>query len=84
MSTTVDLATTARALVPRGKGILAIDETPGTIGKRFEALGIPSTAQTRCASYIRRLIRFCRKIAHSNGPRWAVCCLDSVSIQGDR
>ena len=49
MSTTVDLAVTARALVRRGKGILAIDETPGTIGKRFEALGIPSTAQTRRA-----------------------------------
>lgn len=39
----------ARSLVQTGKGILAADETPGTIGKRFEALGIPSTAQTRCA-----------------------------------
>ena len=44
-----DLVATARALVQPGKGILALDETPGTIGKRFEALDIPSTAQTRCA-----------------------------------
>src|ERR1700736_729876 len=36
-------------LVQRGKGILALDETPGTIGKRFESLGIPSTGLTRCA-----------------------------------
>jgi len=44
-----DLSVTARTLVRAGKGILALDETPGTIGKRFEALGIESTAQTRCA-----------------------------------
>jgi fructose-bisphosphate aldolase, class I len=46
---TVDLVGTANALVQAGKGILAADETPGTIGKRFEALGIPSTDVTRCA-----------------------------------
>ena len=45
----IDLVATARALVQEGKGILALDETPGTIGKRFEAQGIPSTAQTRSA-----------------------------------
>lgn len=45
----VDLVATARTMVQPGKGILAADETPRTIGKRFEALGIPSTAQTRCA-----------------------------------
>jgi len=45
----IDLVVTARTLVQVGRGILAADETPGTIGKRFEALGIPSTAQTRCA-----------------------------------
>jgi fructose-bisphosphate aldolase class I len=44
-----DLSVTARTLVRAGKGILALDETPGTIGERFEALGIESTAQTRCA-----------------------------------
>jgi fructose-bisphosphate aldolase class I len=38
---------TARALVSRGRGILAADETPGTLTKRFAALKIPSTAETR-------------------------------------
>jgi len=38
---------TARALVSRGKGILAADETPGTLTKRFVALKIPSTSETR-------------------------------------
>jgi fructose-bisphosphate aldolase, class I len=45
----IDLVVTARTLVQAGKGILALDETPGTIGKRFEAIGIRSTAQSRCA-----------------------------------
>ena len=45
----IDLAVTARTLVAADKGILAADETPGTIGKRFEALGISSTEATRCA-----------------------------------
>jgi fructose-bisphosphate aldolase, class I len=45
----VDLAAMARTLVQPDKGILAADETPATIGKRFEALGIPSTEATRCA-----------------------------------
>ena len=31
----------------RGKGILAADETPGTLTKRFAALKIPSTPETR-------------------------------------
>jgi fructose-bisphosphate aldolase class I len=38
---------TARALVSRGRGILAADETPGTLTKRFAALKIPSTPETR-------------------------------------
>src|SRR5215472_10904502 len=45
--TTVDIEGTARALVADGKGILAADETPGTLTKRFDALGIPSTEQSR-------------------------------------
>jgi len=44
---TVDLEQTARALVARGKGILAADETVGTLTKRFEALGIASTPSSR-------------------------------------
>jgi fructose-bisphosphate aldolase class I len=41
------LARTAIALVSEGKGILAADETVGTITARFDALRIPSTSITR-------------------------------------
>ncbi|MGB1697124.1 MAG: class I fructose-bisphosphate aldolase [Thermoplasmatota archaeon] len=41
------LAETAYALVADGKGILAADESTGTCTKRFEALGIESTEETR-------------------------------------
>jgi len=44
-----DTETTARTLVADGKGILAADETPGTLTKRFDALGIRSTEQSRRA-----------------------------------
>ncbi len=44
---TSDLETTARALVPPRKGILAADESQATIGKRFEAHGVESTEETR-------------------------------------
>ncbi len=43
------LEKTARELVPEGKGILAADESMGTIGKRFKAVGIESTEETRRA-----------------------------------
>src|SRR5262249_55497115 len=45
--TTVDLEKTAKGLVADGKGILAADETPGTLTKRFEALKIASTPDSR-------------------------------------
>ncbi len=38
---------TAQALLARGKGILAADESFPTIGKRFQALDIPSTEENR-------------------------------------
>jgi fructose-bisphosphate aldolase class I len=41
------LAETAQALVADGKGILAADESTGTCTKRFNALGIESTADSR-------------------------------------
>ncbi len=44
-----DLTTTARALVAPGKGILAADESTGTITKRFDKAGIESTPDTRRA-----------------------------------
>lgn len=43
------LAETARALVAPGKGILAADESTGTIKKRFESIGVPNTEDNRRA-----------------------------------
>jgi fructose-bisphosphate aldolase, class I len=42
-----ELHKTACAMVTRGKGILAADESSGTIKKRFDAIGIESTADSR-------------------------------------
>ena len=44
-----ELHETARALVAEGKGILAADESDGTIKKRFDSIGVESTEQTRQA-----------------------------------
>jgi len=40
---------TARALVADGKGILAADESSGTIEKRFDAIGVESSEENRRA-----------------------------------
>lgn len=42
-----DLEATVTKLAAKGKGILAADESVATITKRFEALNIPSTEDTR-------------------------------------
>ena len=64
------LAQTARALVADGKGILAADESSGTIKKRFDSIGVESTEDNRrdyrsllfttegAASYISGVILF--------------------------
>ncbi|MDP8936651.1 MAG: fructose-bisphosphate aldolase, partial [Actinomycetota bacterium] len=44
-----DLTTNAQALVAPGRGVLAADESTGTIGKRFASIDIESTAETRQA-----------------------------------
>jgi fructose-bisphosphate aldolase class I len=44
-----ELESTARAMVARGKGILAIDESTGTIKKRFDSIGVESTEESRRA-----------------------------------
>ena len=46
---TNDLKSVALTLVADGKGILAADETPHTLTKRFDTLGIQSTEKSRCA-----------------------------------
>jgi fructose-bisphosphate aldolase class I len=44
-----ELEQTARALVAPGKGILAADESSGTIKKRFDSIGVESTEDHRRA-----------------------------------
>jgi fructose-bisphosphate aldolase class I len=46
---TIDLESTAKALVADGKGILAADETPPTLTRRFDTLNIESTPDSRRA-----------------------------------
>src|SRR5580765_7908445 len=46
---TSELESTAKALVADGKGILAADESSGTIKKRFDAIGVESTEENRRA-----------------------------------
>src|SRR5579864_4424523 len=41
------LVKTANAMVTKGKGILAADESSGTIKKRFDAIGVESTETSR-------------------------------------
>ena len=43
------LRSTTRALVAPGKGILAADESSGTIRKRFDSIGVESTEENRRA-----------------------------------
>jgi len=43
------LQSTAQALVAEGKGILAADESTGTIKKRLDSIGVESTEETRRA-----------------------------------
>src|SRR5690349_18938348 len=44
-----ELHETAKALVAEGKGILAADESSGTIKKRFDSIGLESTEENRRA-----------------------------------
>jgi len=44
-----ELASVARSLVPAGKGILAADESTGSIKRRFDSIGVASTMESRRA-----------------------------------
>jgi len=44
-----ELKSTARALATRGKGILAVDESTGTVGKRLAGINIENTEENRQA-----------------------------------
>lgn len=68
--TTHELETTARALVAPNKGILAADESHGTIEKRFKSIDLPNTEENRrnyrdmlfttkgCAEFVSGVILF--------------------------
>src|SRR5690348_2009454 len=47
MTNIKELELTINKLAAKGKGILAADESTGTITKRFQALGIESTEESR-------------------------------------
>jgi fructose-bisphosphate aldolase class I len=49
MTTLAELESVARAIVAPGKGILAADESTGTIKRRFDSINVPSTEETRRA-----------------------------------
>lgn len=42
-----ELIETARAISAPGKGILAADESTGTIGQRFKSIGTENTEENR-------------------------------------
>ncbi len=44
---TTELEATVRAMITRGKGLLAADESGGTIKKRFDSIGLESTEASR-------------------------------------
>jgi len=44
-----DLVTVAQAMVAEGKGILAIDESTGTIAKRFKSINVENSEENRRA-----------------------------------
>ena len=49
MATPDELQATIEALVQKGKGILAADESGPTIAKRFKTIAVESTEETRRA-----------------------------------
>ena len=53
-----ELEQTARELIAEGKGILAADETVPTLTKRFDALKIASTEDSR-RTYREMFLRRC-------------------------
>ena len=61
-----DLNKVAQAMVTPGKGILAADESSGTIKKRFDAIGVESTEDTR-RDYREMLFRSAEGMKHISG-----------------
>src|SRR3977135_4231917 len=60
------LVKTANAMVAKGKGILAADESSGTIKKRFDAIGVECTENNR-RDYREMLFRSTEGMKHISG-----------------
>src|SRR6187431_3709230 len=61
-----ELNKVAQAMVASGKGILAADESSGTIKKRFDAIGVESTKDNR-RDYREMLFRSAEGMKHISG-----------------
>ena len=61
-----ELNKVAQAMVAPGKGILAADESSGTIKKRFDAIGVESTEGNR-RDYREMLFRSSEGMKHISG-----------------
>jgi len=61
-----ELSRIAHAMVAKGRGILAADESSGTIKKRFDAIGVVSTEETR-RDYRELLFRSTEGMRHISG-----------------
>ncbi len=61
-----ELNKVARAMVAPGRGILAADESTGTIKKRFDAIGVESTEDSR-RDYRELLFRSAEGMKHISG-----------------
>jgi fructose-bisphosphate aldolase class I len=56
----------AKAMVAKGRGLLAADESSGTIKKRFDAIGVTSTEETR-RDYREFMFRSAEGMKHISG-----------------
>jgi len=61
-----ELSRVAHAMVAKGRGILAADESSGTIKKRFDAIGVVSTEDSR-RDYRELLFRSAEGMKHISG-----------------
>ncbi|CAM9453167.1 unnamed protein product [Sphacelaria rigidula] len=88
-----ELAATAKAIAGPGKGILAVDESTNTIGKRLASIGVDNTEENRQAyrgmlfttpnlgNYISGAILYEETLfqSHANGTPF-VDCLKSIGV----
>jgi len=61
-----ELNRVAKAMVAKGRGLLAADESSGTIKKRFDAIGVTSTEETR-RDYREFMFRSAEGMKHISG-----------------